>query len=763
MSSGSITLPVLGGGGGTGNILSINGDTAANQFIAGGTNIAVVSGGGITTINLNGPVPISLGGTGQSNQQAALNNLTDIGSHSNGDVMQLLSGNAQFAPLSFPPAPVTSVNGQVGAVNVAVNGSTIPSDASFNFAYSNSTNFLDNLPGWSVDPIYFGASVQSQGHIIDDGYHNWNFFNLNLDPSIASPSALWNNHFLQVSLDPNNTGFDIGTSGQAVRVLDLFMSHQGKSNTGSLAWLQMEGNLGNGTDPISIKGMGYSFGFLNVAANVTIDGQFQGYGFQPNIDAAAIGTSNFNVNVFYDFANIPIPVNGYNGFISNPNVASITNNHSFSAFSSGPNITALTGNANYTGVGLFPNITTVDVNGGYQGFQSSPNITTLGANSYFAHLNCAGTVTTMGGAGNNYNGVGFFPTITTGHGNISGMIANPTVSGGDAQVQLYQGNLGQVHSSAQCSVLNLSGVTADGNDSACNINGISFNAGGTMIAASSLGVQVKHVIFTQFEVPDSTAITGTDCLMNVLSPDINFGNAGSSLAIGPDGLGSAFVAFAAQMHGHGSCAQMSALIPGAIFAEDFILTDWRNVNAVQLNAGFSGTVTNATAFYHEITGAGPFATNHWGLRVVTDIDNFVTKMAINTASQKVTSANVRLQIENGHLKSTQTTAPTAVAQAGAGTGASAILTNATDMAGNLELDLGTLTLASGAQVVITFNKTYAVAPIVNITPTNGPAAANSAAFGIFITSTTNDFTINFASVGVALTTLEWNYQIIETQ
>jgi hypothetical protein len=92
MTTGYIDLPVEGGGGGTGNILSINGSTAANQFINDGTNIDVVSGGGITTINFSGVLPITSGGSGQSNQQAAINNLTDIGSHSNGD---LLSGITQ--------------------------------------------------------------------------------------------------------------------------------------------------------------------------------------------------------------------------------------------------------------------------------------------------------------------------------------------------------------------------------------------------------------------------------------------------------------------------------------------------------------------------------------------------------------------------------------------------------------------------------------------------------------------------------------------
>lgn len=118
---------------------------------------------------------------------------------------------------------------------------------------------------------------------------------------------------------------------------------------------------------------------------------------------------------------------------------------------------------------------------------------------------------------------------------------------------------------------------------------------------------------------------------------------------------------------------------------------------------------------------------------------------------------------NSHLKSTQTASTTIAATANAGTGATASLTTATDVAGSLELDLGTLSLSTGAQAIVTFSKAYNIAPIVVITPINGAAASNAAAFGIYVTSSTTTFTINFASAGVALSTLQWNYHVIETQ
>lgn len=118
---------------------------------------------------------------------------------------------------------------------------------------------------------------------------------------------------------------------------------------------------------------------------------------------------------------------------------------------------------------------------------------------------------------------------------------------------------------------------------------------------------------------------------------------------------------------------------------------------------------------------------------------------------------------NAHTKSTQTTAPTTTTNAHAGGGASSSVSNATDNAGNISLTLGTVTLSSGEQVKINFNKAYAVAPIVQLMPTNAAAVNNDILFGVYITSTTTYFSVNFATAGTALAALTWNYTVIETQ
>lgn len=113
---------------------------------------------------------------------------------------------------------------------------------------------------------------------------------------------------------------------------------------------------------------------------------------------------------------------------------------------------------------------------------------------------------------------------------------------------------------------------------------------------------------------------------------------------------------------------------------------------------------------------------------------------------------------SGHLKSVQTTAPTIVANASAGTGASASVANATDVAGQISLTTGTVGLSTGSYATLTFNKPYAVAPICVLTPAGSALSSN-----VYVTSTTTTMTINFALAGGVTTTYLLNYHCIETQ
>lgn len=141
----------------------------------------------------------------------------------------------------------------------------------------------------------------------------------------------------------------------------------------------------------------------------------------------------------------------------------------------------------------------------------------------------------------------------------------------------------------------------------------------------------------------------------------------------------------------------------------------------------------------------------------------ITPTAVSITSTSTTYPNVLLSFHNGHMKSTQSTAPTAAVQAGDGGGGTCVLTNATDTAGVVTLTAGTVTLASGPECIVTFNKTYNVAPICVMWPNNSATALSIASFGQYVTSSTSTMTINAGAAPITLTVYSWNYQCLETQ
>lgn len=628
MTTGYIFLPEQGGGGGTGNILSINGDTTANQIIAGANQIGVGTSGGVTTISLAGPVSIVNGGTGQSNQQAALNNLTDIGSHSNGDVLQLLTGNAQFAPLTLTNAAVSA------AINAPANS----------FIFSDPTQQIVGYSNWNIDPNTFFSNVDNFDHPNNLGSapvaYGWN---INVDPLQNSPNDSLTLQNLTVGLDTSATGFSFGSNGQAATLIGGGYNYGGNGALfGVLRNINFFSGFGNGTDPGTFQQIAAVANSFNFGANITIDGAVSGYDFNVNLDPGTITTPNFNVLWLTDFSQYPVDVYGYQGVVCQPSIATLKNNHNFNGFNINSNITLMEGNAGLFAYGLGGTIGTLGTSG-LHGLEISTHITNVPATANIIGLSMFNQITTMA-ATSQFAGCTIGPTITTLNGGFDGFQTFPQVAGGSGDVRLFHGGMGSVTTTGGTSVLDLDGTTAAGANSNFNANGVRTNIGGQLIAADNQGVQGQHTIFTQYSTPDSTTITGTDVLVNILSPDVNFGNASSHLTMGPSGLGFNMVAFAGQMHGHGTIDQVSALIPAAIFAEDFTLPEFRNINGLIINAGYTGSCTNATIFYGEISGAGLFATNHWGLRIVTDIDNYVTRIAVNTSTQKVTNASVGLEV-----------------------------------------------------------------------------------------------------------------------
>lgn len=129
----------------------------------------------------------------------------------------------------------------------------------------------------------------------------------------------------------------------------------------------------------------------------------------------------------------------------------------------------------------------------------------------------------------------------------------------------------------------------------------------------------------------------------------------------------------------------------------------------------------------------------------------------------VPATNALVVVKDGHYKSTQTTAPTAAPNANAGTGATCTVSNATDMAGTINLTTTAVSPASGAQCAVTFNKSYNVAPICTVTPANANAVLFSVTNGEYFTTTLSTLVVNYSNADSVGHSNVWSYHCVETQ
>ena len=120
--------------------------------------------------------------------------------------------------------------------------------------------------------------------------------------------------------------------------------------------------------------------------------------------------------------------------------------------------------------------------------------------------------------------------------------------------------------------------------------------------------------------------------------------------------------------------------------------------------------------------------------------------------------NVAIQVENGHLKTNQTGAALAKVDLAASS-LSNYPIGSTDVAGSINIATGASHTAGQQYVRITFSKAYAVPPVVILTPVTSAAAL----VGAYVTTTANDFTINFANTTAAgpVVNFTFNYMVIE--
>ncbi len=241
---------------------------------------------------------------------------------------------------------------------------------------------VGSIPGFNLDTNSGGYNIvlsdEPNGETGGPVVHNKSF---TIDPIAASPGLTWQFNFNQMNIDTQNDGFAFGTNGTAVRLLNNNVSHTGLSDIGGIEFIQNNFNLGNGTDPIDVKGIGYAFGFGTINANVNISGFLQGYGFQMNVDAAATIDPSIGIRGFYDNMVINCPSTSYESFTASPTLSEIINNKNYLGFNINPTIDDFTGNASFFGVNVNGNLGDFGT-GQFYGVNINPTIDLINTQAY---------------------------------------------------------------------------------------------------------------------------------------------------------------------------------------------------------------------------------------------------------------------------------------------------------------------------------------------------------------------------------------------
>lgn len=204
--------------------------------------------------------------------------------------------------------------------------------------------------------------------------------------------------------------------------------------------------------------------------------------------------------------------------------------------------------------------------------------------------------------------------------------------------------------------------------------------------------------------------------------------------------------------------------PITIDSGSSLVQRYERVNTTIANAG---ALTSISSTYQGVvSGAGTWSStgdNASALPSLIPTANSYRFDKGHFLSGATADTNVVLGYKNGHVRSTQTTAPTAAPNANAGTGATCSVANATDSSGTISLTTTAVSPASGAQCAVTFNKAYNTAPICILSPANSNASAFAVSSGVYQSSSTSALTVNFGATDAVGHAYVWSYSCIETQ
>lgn len=765
------SINILGGTGISVNTVG-NNITITNTSPGSGTvtSVSVVSANGLTgtvanptttpAITLSTTITGILQGNGTAISAATTGNLTDVGTDgiviTNGTGAVLGTGTSIAQHVAD-----TTHNGYLSSTdwNTFNNKQDAGVGTPNTFAGFDGTGTLESVPGFTISTEGgMNESLLEHPNNVGGGF-TANNFNVAFQPLQNSPNDDWNIQLINVNFDDANSGFSQGTAGEAATLLNLSTNNGGTGPIGAVNFIKMYHGMGNGTDPLTVKSMAYALGFSDINDNVTIDGQLQGYAFQPHVHSGAIGTSNFGINAFIDTAQIEIAVNSYTSISISPQLASINNNHNFDGVVVNPVITTLSGNAGAFGFGFYPTITTTGTNSNIAGVNMNPTITTLNNNCSFNAIAVSAQIATTG-ATSNISGFQFNPTVTTSHGVVDGIQINPQLNGGNGQFVGASIQVSGTSTLSSITGLNISlsgmattdinGPTAINTDSRVSINGLTVPTSAQVI---QIGSRVEHL----FHITPGNPLTGTDLLALDIAGDLE---AEDNMAVGPIGIGFSSVGFIADM----------AVAVGKT-------VDYINVflPAVALpDPGFTtGGTVSTMEFLHvqaPISQGGTITTtNLYGLRVHSDFSTTTSPTNVwgLSVEDPVAKNHIAGNIDVGSLSLNGSTSGALTVNAAAVTSSYAVIMPAAQGTGALTNDgAGNLSWTTSSGGTTTFFEDTSTTPqtVTLPAPTNGEMVIIKDISG---NAQVNNITINpFAAElieGMASLVITFNYGYVQLE
>lgn len=780
---------------------------AANTFLAGPT-----SGSAAPSFRLIQPgdltyddIPYPLNAPGGSAGAPSINFDSDSGMFSPSDGIVAFSTNGVERLRLENNGDVIIANGGSGTLTVNGNGTFTGNISAANYPPTNSANTLARFnnsgvldaSSWLIDPDYSSLTnivSPASGTVTD-------FWQLRTQTNLSSTitgtaRALWlslgssgtTNALVGMQLgfdlpvDTDATLFSLGSSstttvGGNLRALDIsidsptvgdfILSNAGTTNTVGGNYTGYYLNAGNTITGNGVLYAGSFFGsttgdlnFVNMGSNGNTGNNFRAMTLSNNGTVAQFGSG-------YAISQSGAVTKGYDAFTANisANVGDGTGiNLNFLNATVGSGVTvdgnlflsSLGNQADVTGQIFGSSITTSGAHAGINGWTLNNSGNMTGNNTIFGvSITNSGTGYSFTGA--NYNNQGALSEQFMGF-NVQDNGGARTASGGNINLQ------GVYTDDARGLKIDVAGASS----TTQVVQGLEVNGGkqtitGSYKPPSSAFVDIGSYFSQTATIDSGSPLTGTDMFEQFIQSNLAVND---DIALGPLSLGTNLVGMVSQasVASGKTVPMLRALLLGTSIPAGTggTITEHHVLGILGLPS-FGGSVTNPTrvGLIDEAILGQNFcdgATDCWFIKNQDpNSQNTLARLAIGTPQ---TAAEVKLEVSDGHIRSDQTTPPTATPDGtNAGTGATCTVSG-TDSDGSIELITGSAGWLAGSQCAVTFDATYNSAPKCTFSPTNGNAAL--AAMNAYFTKTTTDLVINFVNADTAATTYDWDYHCVET-